>query len=424
MSRFRFTFSPLVRNTRFACVMGLLLAAGASHAEQPATSVRLKQAEGTLPPLPLFLDLFAATHRITVRTEPASWTGVTGKQTGFFARREAAVPLPGLIIIPDGNNSSAWYKNTAKELAGIGYAVLLLRIDSERINTSPIVTKNNTDAATNRAKTLADLSSAVGWLRRHTKVDADRIGVLGWSRAAAWAVELAADQGLQGCVMIHGFAQPDAVTLSALRRTRTGVMDVRTRMSLIEEAQHATFTNQLKSASVTHKVFVFNEAPVGFMNPELKTSYRSEEAEKAWFETYEFLEGQVEAAAEKFAVASTAAPIAEEKHAATIAELMRVINAPTGVRGDLARLLADKPANAGIWKQVRAHAVVMTETGTRLQSHIPTRGKRTSWRKYAGEYRNLAASLVAAADRRDYGSVQKLLGRIADSCGACHLEHR
>jgi cytochrome c556 len=160
------------------------------------------------------------------------------------------------------------------------------------------------------------------------------------------------------------------------------------------------------------------------MNPELKTSYRSEEAEKAWFETYEFLEGQVEAAAEKFAVASTAAPIAEEKHAATIAELMRVINAPTGVRGDLARLLADKPANAGIWKQVRAHAVVMTETGTRLQSHIPTRGKRTSWRKYAGEYRNLAASLVAAADRRDYGSVQKLLGRIADSCGACHLEHR
>jgi cytochrome c556 len=132
----------------------------------------------------------------------------------------------------------------------------------------------------------------------------------------------------------------------------------------------------------------------------------------------------VEAAAEKFAVAATAAPIPEKKQAATVAELMRVINAPAGVRGNLARLLAEQPSNDVVWKQVRAHAAVMTETGTRLQSHIPKRGKRTSWRNFAGEYRNLAASLVAAADRRDYGSSQKLLGRIADSCGACHLEHR
>ena len=424
MNRLPFTFSPFVRNTRFACVMGLLLSVGASHAEQPTTSVRAQQAERKLPALPLFLDLFAATHRITVRTEPANWIGVTGKQSGFFARREAPVPLPGLIIIPDGSNSSKWYENTTKELAGIGYAVLLVRIDSRQINTSPTVTKNNTDAATNRAKTLADLSSAVSWLRRHTKVDADRVGVLGWSEAAAWAIELAADQGLQGCVMVHGFAQPDTVTLSALRRTRTGVMEVRTRMSLVEQVQRATIADRLKSAGVVHNVFVFDQATAGFMNPDLKTHYRSEEAEKAWFVTYEFLEGQVEAAAEKFAVVATAAPIAEEKHAATIAELMRVINAPTGVRGDLARLLADEPANAGIWKQVRAHAAVMSETGTRLQAHVPMRGTRTSWRKYAGEYRNLATSLVAAADRRDYGSSQKLLGRIADSCGACHLEHR
>ncbi|MEO2030539.1 MAG: hypothetical protein ABGZ35_00495 [Planctomycetaceae bacterium] len=144
MSQFHPISTTGVRRRRLFGIAGLLLAASVlTAAQRPSTSRRavrpVASADSSdsarkLPALPLFLDYFAATHRITVRSARTNWTGVTGQQAGFFARREAAVPLPGLIIIPDGENSIGWYENTAKEIAGIGYAVLLIHFDTERIS--------------------------------------------------------------------------------------------------------------------------------------------------------------------------------------------------------------------------------------------------------------------------------------------------
>jgi hypothetical protein len=207
----------------------------------------------------------------------------------------------------------------------------------------------------------------------------------------------------------------------------TGVLLIRATAGrpLVDGELAAQFIQSLAEAGIEHRLFEFGEAKPGFLDPGREDLFNFHAADRAWFETYEFLGHHVEDADVKHLFAEkTAGPSQPLKQLASIADLMRAINAPTGVRGQLALSLQEPPADEKAWNVVGSRAALMADSGGLLMTLMPPKGGAASWLRHTASYRDAAASLSAAADRRDVAAAQQALLRLNETCGKCHLDHR
>jgi hypothetical protein len=156
------------------------------------------------------------------------------------------------------------------------------------------------------------------------------------------------------------------------------------------------------------------------MGPPVEKTYANEAAGAAWFSIYEFLEKHVEDA-RPAAIASTQ-PAAGS--VATIADIMRAVNAPAGLRGVLAKSLEQEPSSTKEWQRIRADAALVAESGVWLGAQSAPKGPAGSWKEQAHAYTAAAEAIVNAADQRDYPAARRSLAQLAGQCAACHLEHR
>src|SRR5205085_145370 len=103
----------------------------------------------------------------------------------------------------------------------------------------------------------------------------------------------------------------------------------------------------------------------------------------------------------------------------TIAEVMRKLNSgTTSLTPTLALDLKDaEPDWAGI-QESTAEYVKLTAT---LPTGTPSKGDKASWKRLAQAYFVNAKALDAAAKRKDRRGAAAVLGRIQNSCKACHL---
>ncbi len=376
-----------------------------------------------VPPLSPFLEIFNAAHQVAVKTSRVEWIGVSGKRHGHLARPDDGLRLPALIIVADEQGLSNWLKLATGELAGVGYVVLAVEIDEEILRAASRAASGADLIAGERV--LADLSAAVRWLRRRKDVLPKQIGSLGWSMGSEWALKLAASEGLEACVLCDGAVSPDPALLAGLRHTAVLEIQSGAAARLFGAEKPAAFRKALDTAGITHHIIGFKDAAPGFMNPNVKSSYRFDDAERAWLEIYEFLGKYVEDAAIKALLAGkSGANKLPTQRVATLADLMQAVNSPAGVRGQLSLSLAQPPKADAEWKQVRARAALLAEAGNLLLSYDPPGGGLKSWRQQATAYRRAATSLAAAADRQDYAAARGALNRLATSCGDCHKKHR
>ena len=376
------------------------------------------------PKLPPFLDVFLSVRQPNVTTAHAEWVSVGGKRQGVLTRQEGIERLPGLIVIAHDEETNEWFRLTARELAGIGYAVLLVELDVETVRAASSEPPGLPGKIAEE-RLLADLSAAVRWLRRRQDVFPDRVGALGWSAGGRWALELASATGLQACISCDGPAASDRALLSML--CHTSVMGIWSGATTRNGgfAKRTVFDQALQAAGIEHRFLVFEQAQTGFMNPGDPDRYHHDAAERAWFEMYEFFGKHVEDAPLKDRLASRISPAQQpSQKIATIADLMRVVNTPTGVRGDLARSLREQPKDEAEWSRIRSRSAVIAEVGRILAERSPPRGGRASWRRHLTGYRNAAESIVGAAGCHDYAAAVESLKNLSASCGACHLQHR
>jgi cytochrome c556 len=54
----------------------------------------------------------------------------------------------------------------------------------------------------------------------------------------------------------------------------------------------------------------------------------------------------------------------------------------------------------------------------------PAKGSQSSWRRHATSYRDAAAALASAADRRNLAEARQAFDRLKTNCGRCHSDHR
>lgn len=362
-----------------------------------------------LPRLAPFLEVFTADLAPPVAMREVTWNGVSGNRHGYLARQESDERLPALLLIADERGFDDWLLRSGRELADVGFVVFVVEAPSATVDEPG----------------LADLSAAVRWLRRRDDVYPDRIGALGWAAGGEWAVAVAAANGLDAAVFCDAGVSLDPALTVGLRHT--AVMAIWSGQAARELGTEriAEFKHSLDSAETSGDFLVFDEAERGFMRPEHPTAHRYDDAERAWFEIYEFLGKHVEdAAIKRLLAARKSAESAGRAIFARIADLMRAVNAPTGVRGQLAQSLAEEPADEKAWADVRARAAVLVETAGLLEVRTPPRGTTSSWLHHAESYRDAAEAIHRAANERDYPAAVAGLERLGQTCGACHLEHR
>jgi carboxymethylenebutenolidase len=367
-------------------------------------------------PLPPFLDLFKKEAERPLIVNSVKVASAVGEVRGVLARPASEERLPAILLLPGEAGLNTWTKQNAKDLCGIGYVVLALEVRPGQAS-SRARPRDGLGVAPDEGA-LAQMSAAVRWLRRRPDVMLDRVGVLGLSEGASQALTLASSTPLEACVVCDGALSPEPSLLAGLRRTPLlaifGGQEESTRHTL------ATLRKVLAAAQIRCKIISYDGASKGFMQLASETP-AGHAADAAWVEIYEFLGKHVEdASPDQFPTTRPQPP----KSVTTIADIMRAVNAPTGVRGTLIHLLSAKPTDEKQWREARACAALLVEAGSLLEERTPPRGVHAHWNAQAHAFAKAAGEVVAAVDQRNYKAARRGLKEIEGRCAACHQEHR
>jgi dienelactone hydrolase len=372
-----------------------------------------------------FLDAFLAPNAAIVK-KPVEWVSGFGEQRGWLFRAETNERLPALLLIANPR-ASDFFLQSGRELASIGFAVLLVEIDGKEVgvHAGPAAAKQD---AIRLERGLAQLCSAVRWIRRRDDLFPDRIGVLGWGKSARSALDLAAAQNLQAAVVADAQLPLALGAPLSIGLRQAAVLIVRgaSENNSLDGESIAALERALGLAHVEHRVLEFKSAKIGFMDTGRHDAFEQKSADRAWFEIYEFLGKHVEDAelnTPEAAGRSSDIP-RPDRPFASISDVMRAVNGATGVCGEVAQSLGEGLREEKDWKLLHARAAIMVDSGGLLMELEPRRGSQSSWRRQAASYHDAAAALATAADRRNIVEARRAFDRLKTNCNRCHSDHR
>ena len=126
---------------------------------------------------------------------------------GYGAWPQSAVPLPGLVIIPDVRGLTEHYRDIARRFAGEGFFAFAVDLYSRE--GAPDLPDMAAIFACIQAlpdpRVLGDVGAAVQYLARRPDVRAERIGITGYCLGGQYALMAACSvPGLAACVSWYG----------------------------------------------------------------------------------------------------------------------------------------------------------------------------------------------------------------------------
>jgi dienelactone hydrolase len=373
-----------------------------------------------------FLDALFAPKPVVI-AKPVQWVSAFGEQQGLLVRETVNERLPALLLIASARSNN-FFLQSAHELASIGFTVLLVEIDGNQNEVPPGLAPPQQNDAIRLERGLAQLSSAVRWLRRRDDVFPDKIGVLGWGKTTHLALELAAAQNLQAAVLtdVELPLVPDPPLSIGLRQTAVFIVAGAYQVTPLDREFSARLERAFEIAHVEHRVLELKSAKTGFMDSQRREAFDAKSADRAWFEIYEFLGKHVEDAELKTPLITVrSSDVAPAAHPfVSIGDVMRAVNGASGVCGDVAQSLNEDPREEKDWKLLRARAAIMADSGALLMGLQPLKGSPSSWQRHAASYRGAATVLAAAADRRNIAEVRQAFARLKANCSRCHSDHR
>ncbi len=296
--------------------------------------------------------------------------------SGYLAKPAAGSALPAVLLVPAISDLKGAVLETARDIAAHGFVALAVDYDPEHVSQESDLVQSVADE-----QLSLRLTAAIDWLVRQSPlVDPRRVGAIGWDGGSTRVLKLAQQGQVHAGVMIEGerCAAPENLPTAP-----TG------RVLLVIGGCTPDRERELRA---------------------LAGAYRVEFA-PAWTEIYKFLDG----------AAAPATPPASSNLVVTIRDIMHVINSDDGVRGKLARLLAGTNVQ---WDQARSHAAVLVESCDWLLGLPPPKGSLVGWRGHVADYRAATQTLLKAVEQHDLPAAQQALGRLPQSCGSCHADHR
>jgi dienelactone hydrolase len=297
--------------------------------------------------------------------------------SGYLAKPTAGSGLPAVLLVPAVSDLKGAVLEAARDMATHGFVALAVDYDPEHVSQESDLVRSVAEE-----QLSLRLTAAADWLaRQRPLVDPQRIGAMGWDEASARILKLAQQGQVHAGVMIESerCAAPENLPAAP-----TG------RMLLVAGGCTPDRERELRASAGAYRV----------------------ELAPAWSEIYKFLNE----------AAVPATPPTSATLVVTIRDIMRVMNSDDGVRGKLARLLA--VSTEVQWDQARSHAAVLVESCDWLLASRPPKGSLASWRGHVADYRAATQTILKAVEQHDLPAAQQALGRLPQSCGSCHADHR
>ncbi|MEO8464605.1 MAG: dienelactone hydrolase family protein [Gammaproteobacteria bacterium] len=271
----------------FACGSGEKPASTASAAAVPATKApeRAPAASNEAPAVAL------------LEQDVAYGEGQKNNLVGFLAMpKDAAEPLPGIIVIHEWWGLNDQVKAMARKLAGEGYVALAVDLYGGATATTP-------DKAQGLMTTLLDdpeagrknLRQAYDYLEKYAL--APRIGSIGWDLGGSWALQTALlyPDKLDALVMYYGQVGVERDQLGKLRLPILGFFGSEDKSIPVHDVQN--FRTTLNDLGKNAEVLIMIGADHGFANPSGR-NYNAQSAAEAWAKTLEFLKHNLKVIAE------------------------------------------------------------------------------------------------------------------------------
>lgn len=336
----------------------------------------------------LFSLLICAAGSVSAQKPPAisasfvkvQATGVT--VSGYLAKPVAGSGLPAALLVPAISELKGAVLEAARDLAAHGVVALVVDYDPDHVSQESDLVQSVAEE-----QLSLRLTAAADWLaRQRPLVDSQRVSAIGWDGASARILKLAQQGQVQAGVMIESEPCRALENLPAAPPAR---------MLLVIGGCTPQRGQEVKASVADGGAYRVEFAP-------------------AWSEIYKFLNE----------VAVQAQPPLSSSLVVTIRDIMRVINSDDGVRGKLARLLGGSSGGEVQWDQARSHAAVLVESCDWLLALRPPKGSLVGWRGHVADYRMATQTLLKAVEQRDLPASQQALGRLPQSCGSCHADHR
>ena len=239
-----------------------------------------------------------------VRTEEADIKLPTLERMPALLAMPDRTPAPAVLIVNDVMGRSPFYENLARRLALAGYIAL----DPEFFfREGPVKDRDAAMARRPRLdqrRTLRDLETAAGWLRRRVDVSGG-VATIGFCMGGTLALDLATTGAIDATVCYYGFparsddslnSPPAPLEIAPLIQGRVlgfwGDQDAGVGMDNVEDLRR-----QLSKAAIDHEFHVYPGLGHGFMRAFLddEGSPGHELACEAWIRTLDFLKQAIRA---------------------------------------------------------------------------------------------------------------------------------
>lgn len=210
---------------------------------------------------------------------------VAGEQVYLSLPEGKQGPFPAVIVIHEWWGLNEHIEHWADRLAAEGYAALAVDLYGGQVATTRDEAMQLMKGL-DQAKALERLKAAVAFLRQDARVQAPKVGAIGWCLGGAWSLQLAlAEPTLAACVLYYGRLVTDPQQLQAIKAPVCGIFGTQDR-SIPPETVDA-FERALEQAGVPHELHRY-EADHAFANPSGQR-YASAEAADAWEKARAFL---------------------------------------------------------------------------------------------------------------------------------------
>jgi carboxymethylenebutenolidase len=199
--------------------------------------------------------------------------------------------FPALIVIHEwwGLNEST--RNDAKELAKSGYAALAVDLYRGK-STSDSEVAHELMRGLPEDRAIRDLKAAFSFLQEKDNVDKDNIGSIGWCMGGGYSLQAALNiPKLDAAVICYGRLFTDQEMINRIDSPILGIFGANDRGISTDDVKK--FESALNEAGIENTIIIYPDVGHAFMNPDNKSGYNKEAADKAWSEIFYFLNAQL-----------------------------------------------------------------------------------------------------------------------------------
>ena len=210
-----------------------------------------------------------------------------GGADAFAASPPGQGSAPGVVVVIEWWGLNSQIRDVARRLARQGYVAIVPDLYHGKVTDDPEqahVLLRGLEPKT----ALADLDSAVQWLRAQPRTAKGKIGVVGFCMGGSYSLELALQNPeIAAAVMFYGTPETDPEKLAPLKAPLQGHFGADDEGITSERV--AEFKAALEKAGKAADIYVYPGAGHAFMH-EGRASYRPDAAKQAWARTLAFLQ--------------------------------------------------------------------------------------------------------------------------------------